>query len=145
MVKDKQRVINDTEDIIRLLTDTTQIDSEITKIDDEMVVITELVNKLVIENAKTDTDIDAYNKKYEKLSTRYDKLKDQLEGLITEKESKLGQKKTMQTFINNLIESEDELADWNERIWMLMVESAVVHRDSSITFKFQSGVTIKTN
>ncbi len=145
MTKDKQRVIKDTEDIIKLLTDTSHLDSEINKIEDEMVVITELVNKLVIEKSKTDTDIDAYNKKYEKLSSRYDKLKDQLDGLINEKESKLGQKKIMQTFINNLKESEDELADWNERIWMLMVESAVVHRDSSITFKFQSGVTIKTN
>jgi chromosome segregation ATPase len=145
MAKDKQRVIKDTKDIIKLLTDTTQIDSEITRVDDEMVVITELVNKLVMKNSKTDTDIDAYNKKYEKLSARYDKLKEQLNGLISQKESKLGQKKTMQTFINNLKESEDKLADWNERIWMLMVESAVVHRDSSITFRFQSGVTIKTN
>lgn len=58
---------------------------------------------------------------------------------------KVGQKKIIQTFINNLEESEDELADWNERIWMLMVESALVHRDSSITFKFQSGATTKTN
>jgi len=72
-------------------------------------------------------------------------VQDQLDGLITEKESKLGQKKIMQTFINNLKELEDELADWNERIWMLMVESALVHRNSSITFKFQSGITIKTN
>ena len=79
------------------------------------------------------------------MSARYDKLKEQLDGLISEKESKLGQIKTMKTFINNLKKSEDELADWNERIWMLMVESAVVHRDSSITFKFQSGITIKTH
>jgi archaellum component FlaC len=107
-----------------------------------MVVITELVNKLVMENSKTDTDIDAYNKKYEKLSDRYDKLKEQLDGLISEKETKLGQKKTMHIFIKNLKESEDELADWNERIWMLMVESAVVHRDSSITFKFKNGTEI---
>ncbi len=104
--------------------------------------ITELVNKLVKENSKTDTDIETYNKKYEKLSARYDKLKDQLDGLISEKESKLGQKKIMQTFINNLEESEDELADWNERIWMLMVESATVHRDSSITFELQNGQEI---
>lgn len=145
MAQDKQRVIKDTKDIIKLLTDTTKIDSEITKIDDEMVVITELVNKLGMENSKTDIDIETYNKKYEKLSARYDKLKNQLDGLITKKESKLGQKKTMQTFINNLIESEDELVDWNERIWMLMVESAVVHRNQSITFKFHSGVTIKTS
>jgi len=142
MAKDKHRVIKDTEDIIKLLTDTSHVDSEITKIEDEMVLITELVNKLVKENSKTDTDIKTYNKKYDKLAARYDKLKDQLDGLITEKESKLGQKKKMQTFIGNLEESEDELADWNERIWMLMVESAVVHRDSSITFKLQNGQEI---
>jgi len=142
MAKDKQRVIKDTEDIIKLLTDTTQIDSDVTRIEDEMEVITELVNKLVMENSKTDTGIDAYNKKYEKLSDRYDKFKEQLDGSITEKELKLGQKKTMQMFIKNLKEAEDELDQWNESVWMLMVESAVVHRDSSITFKLQKGQEI---
>jgi len=139
IAEDKQRVIKDTKDIIKLLTDSTQIDSEITRIDDEMVVIKELVNKLVMENSKTDTDIEAYNKKYEKLSARYDKLQVQLDELIIEKKSKQGEKQKMHTFIKNLKETENELADWNERIWMLMVESAVVHRDSSITFKFRNG------
>jgi DNA invertase Pin-like site-specific DNA recombinase len=139
LMEDKERMIQDVKAAIKQLSDTTKIDSEITKINDEIVVITELVKKLLSENSKTDIDIETYNKKYEKLSARYDKLKNQLDGLITEKEAKLRQKKTMQTFINNLEESEDELANWNERIWMLMVESAVVHRDSSITFKFRNG------
>lgn len=138
MAADKKQVISDTEDIIKLLTDTTKIDSEITKIDDEMLVITELVNKLVKENSKTDTDIETYNKKYEKLSARYDKLQVQLDELISEKKLKQGQKQKINTFIKNLKESEDELAEWNERIWMLMVESAVVHRDSSITFRYRN-------
>lgn len=107
--------------------------------------VTEIVNKLVMDNSKTDTDIEDYNRKYDKLSVRYDKLKDQLDGLIIEKESKLGQKKKMERFIKNFKKSEDDLTYWNERIWMLMVESATVHRDSSITFKFQSGIKINTN
>jgi len=143
--KDKQRVIQDTKDIIKLLTDTTQIDSEISKIDDEMIVITELVNKIVKENSKTDTDIEKYNRKYEKLSFRYDNLQVKLDDLISEQKSKLGQKQKMKSFIKNLEESEDELNDWNEHIWMLMVESAIVHRDSSITFKFHNGNQLNTN
>lgn len=143
MAKDKKRVIKDTLDVIKLLTDTTKIDSAITKIEDEMDVITELVNKLVMENSKTDIDIDTYNKKYEKLSNRYDNMMTQLENLVFKKESKLGKKKIMQTFITNLKKSENKLNDWNIRIWMLMVESATVHRDSSITFKFRNGVSIK--
>jgi hypothetical protein len=145
MAKDKKRVIKDTLDVIKLLTDTTKIDSAITKIEDEMDVITELVNKLVMENSKTDIDIDTYNKKYEKLSSRYDKLKAKLENLVIEKDTKLGKKKIMERFITNLNKSENKLNDWNIRIWMLMVESATVHRYSSITFKFRNGVSIKIN
>ncbi|AUD62677.1 hypothetical protein BK010_03400 [Tenericutes bacterium MO-XQ] len=43
MAKDKQRVIKDTQDIIKLLTDTTLIDSEIVRIEEEMVVVTILL------------------------------------------------------------------------------------------------------
>ena len=32
--------------------------------------------------------------------------------------------------------SEDKLSEWNEDIWMLMVENGIVNRDKSVTFKF---------
>ena len=51
----------------------------------------------------------------------------------------------MEMFIKNFKISTDDLTYWNERIWMLMVESATVHRDSSSTFKFHNGITIETN
>ncbi len=35
--------------------------------------------------------------------------------------------------------SEDKITEWNDSIWMLLVDSATVHRDSSITFKFTNG------
>ncbi len=69
----------------------------------------------------------------------HEELQLELDDLVWEKESKLGQKQKMQSFIANLKASVDELRDWNERIWMLLVESVVVHRDSSFTFKFHNG------
>jgi hypothetical protein len=39
--------------------------------------------------------------------------------------------------------SDDKLSDWNERIWMLLVDGATVHRDSSITFRFHNGIDSK--
>jgi site-specific DNA recombinase len=50
----------------------------------------------------------------------------------------------MKAFIKNLSESEDKIDEWNERIWMLLVDGATVHRDSSITFKLYNGIDIKT-
>lgn len=32
---------------------------------------------------------------------------------------------------------------WNDELWMTMVESAIVHKDKSITFKFYNGKEIR--
>ncbi len=138
-MEDKERILQDTIEVIELLTDTTKLDSDIAKIDGELLVISELVNKLVKENAKTSTDLDDYNKKYEELSSRYDKLLAKHEEMIRLRSDKQGQALKMKSFIANLNQSEDTLSDWNERVWMLLVESAIVHRDSRITFKFLNG------
>lgn len=74
-MEEKTRIIQDSEEIIELLTDTTNID-------DELFITSELVSKLVNENSKTSDSIDNYNKKYEELSSRYDKLQAKREELL---------------------------------------------------------------
>ena len=52
-MKDKKRIINDTNEMILLLNDTTQLDNQIDDLYDEMVVITELINKQIKDNSKS--------------------------------------------------------------------------------------------
>ena len=139
VMEDKERIIQDSNEVIELLTDTTKIDNEISNINDELIVTAELVNKLVKENSKTSISLDDYNKKYEELSNRYEKLQAKQEELLKLRSDKQGQALKMKSFLTNLTQSEDKLDDWNESLWMLMVDSATVHRDSSITFRFQNG------
>ena len=142
-MEDKIRIIQDSEEVIELLTDTTKFDDEISDMDDELLITSELVSKLVNDNSKTSDSIDTFNKKYEELSGRYDKLQTKREELIKQRNDRQGQALRMKAFISSLSESEDKLSDWNERIWMLLVSSTKVHRDSSITFKFHNGIEIK--
>jgi len=139
VMEDKERIIQYSNEVIELLTDTTKIDNEISNINDELIVTAELVNKLVKENSKTSISLDDYNKKYEELSNRYEKLQAKQEELLKLRSDKQGQALKMKSFLTNLTQSEDKLDDWNESLWMLMVDSATVHRDSSITFRFQNG------
>jgi len=139
MAKDKQRVIKDTEDIIKLLTDTSHVDSEITKIEDEMVLITELVNKLVKENSKTDISLEEYNRKYEELTLRYERLQIKQDELLRLRSERQGQALKIKSFVSSLKQTDNHLNDWNANIWMLLVDSAIVHRNSNITFKFMNG------
>jgi len=138
LMEDKDRIIQDVKTVIKLLTDTTDIGYEISKQDDALQVVSDLVNKLVKENSKTELSLDEYNKKYEKLTNLHEKLLVERDGLVNTKITKQDQALKMRTYLNNIIQSAEELDQWNERICLLMVESAVVHRDSSITFKYRN-------
>ena len=143
-MEDKKRIIEDTYEVIELLTDTAKLDDAISELEDEIMVTSEIVSRFVNENSKTDIALEDYNKKYEELSNRYDKLKIKHADLINERNEKQGQALIMKAFIKNLSESEDKLDEWNERIWMLLVDGATVHRDSSITFELYNGIDVKT-
>jgi DNA invertase Pin-like site-specific DNA recombinase len=137
MMEDKERIIQDVKNIIKLLSDTTDIESEITKLDYELEIVSKHARKLVKENSKTGISFEYYNRKYKDIQNRYEELKIKRDDLINTKMNKESQALKMRTYLNNIIQSEDELMQWNVSVWMLMVESAVVHRDSSITFKYR--------
>jgi site-specific DNA recombinase len=143
-MKDKKRIIQDSQELIELLTDTTQLDKEIENLNDELLVISELLNKLIKENSKSSMSQDEYNKKYEELMNRHERAKEKQEEVIKVRNQKKSQALNMKLYISNLKQVEDRLVDWNENVWMLLVNSAVVHRDKSITFKFNSGKEIKS-
>lgn len=139
VMENKKSIIQDANEIIELLTDTTQLDLEIETLNDDLSVIAELVNKLVKENSKTSTSLDDYNKKYEELTNRYERIKLKQEEIIRIRNNKKAQALNMKSFIENLTKYNDKLVSWNEDVWMLMIKKAIVHRDSSITFTFHNG------
>jgi len=143
-MKDRKRIIQDSTEMIDLLTDTIQLDQEIERLNDDLVVITELVNKLIKENSKSSMNLDDYTKKYEELTNRYERAKEKQEELIKTRSNKKAQALSMKSFLTNLKRVDDRLSEWNEPIWMLLVKSALVHRDDSITFKFINEIEIRS-
>lgn len=105
--------------MIALLTDTTQLDNQIDDLYDEMVVTTELINRLIKDNSKSNMDQDEYDRKYMELSKSYEQTKNHQEELIEARTNKKAQELNMKTFVANLSKAEDKIASWNESIWML--------------------------
>ncbi|MFA5766168.1 MAG: recombinase zinc beta ribbon domain-containing protein, partial [Bacilli bacterium] len=143
-MKDKKRIILDSIEMIELLTDTDQLDKDIDNLNDELLVIAELLNKLIKENSKSGMTQDDYNKKYSELTNRYERTKEKHDDLIKARDNKKVQALNLKSFLSNLKHFNDRLSEWNEPVWMLLVKSAVVHRDKSITFKFHNSNEVKT-
>lgn len=87
-MKHKKRVMDDTKEIIELLTDTKDLDVEISKTGDEIAVVTELVNKLINDHAKTNMSIDEYDRRYSELTTRYDEIENKYKELMNKRVEK---------------------------------------------------------
>lgn len=138
-MKDKKRVMDDTKEIIELLSDTKDIDVEINKTGDEITVVTELVNKLISDNAKSDMSIEEYDRRYSVLTIRYDELENKHKELMNKRDDKKAQVYIMNEFLSNLKHAEDIMSEWNDSFFTMMVESGTVRRDETITFKLKNG------
>ena len=122
-----------------MLTDTDEIDKRIASFTSEIEIVSELVKKLIRDNSSVAQSQDDYHAKYNELSLRYDEAKKALEEAMQDKIYMQGQGMKLQSFLESLKQKESVLDEWNEELWMIMVEKATVHRDKSITFKFYNG------
>jgi site-specific DNA recombinase len=139
----REQVIEDCEMIRKLLLDFTKIDVEIEKQTEEIEVIAERVKSLVKENASTPQSQDEYIKKYNNWSERYEVEYRKLENLQKDKELRISKDKAMEFFIMNLKKQPLVVEVWDESLWPLMIEKAIVGRDGSIKFIFYNGTEIR--
>ena len=85
---------------------------------------------------------EAYTQKYEALTRRYEAAAAELDRLHGIRELKSQQDKQMALFIRTLKRQPNQMDSWNDTIWTVMVEKAIVHKDGSITFMFYNGRSV---
>ena len=58
---------------------------------------------------------------------------------ILEKDNKL------RNFIKSLKEQPETITEWDDSLWRDLLDTAVVHKDKSITFRFKDGTEVSVN
>ena len=139
LMGNRAELIADCQQMRKELVDFTALDEEIAKQREETQLIAEMVQKLVKENAAAARSQDAYRQKYETLTEQYEAAMEELERLQNLRTRRKQQDKAMSLFVRTLKKQPDVLEEWDDTIWTMMVEKAIVHRDSSITFVFYNG------
>ena len=83
-----------------------------------------------------------YLKKYEALTKRYEAAAAELERLQNLRTLRSQKDKSMALYIRTLKKQPEVLQEWNDTIWNVMVEKAIVHRNGEITFVFYNSTEI---
>jgi len=139
---DKNKVVEDCEEMIGILDNTKELEKEkeaLSKKEGEVIV---LVENLINKNSTVAMSQDEFQTKYEEYDKEHSKLVNKIEKIENEIIKKKAQAKHLQAFVDDLASRPSVLEDWDENVWSYLVDRATVNVDESITFLFRNGKEI---
>lgn len=143
LMGDREQVIQACEVMRSVVADFTELDGEIEALNEEIQVVAALVSQCIKENATSQQSQEEYNKKYNRLVRRYEKAVERLKKANSEKESRMDRDRDIRIFISEIEKQPLVMEVWDERLWISLLDSATVHADGRITFRFKDGTEIE--
>lgn len=95
------------------------------------------------ENAGSKQSQSSYDKKYNSLVRKYEKADKRLTEVTQERDGRINRERELRIFISELAEKPLVIEEWDEELWVSILESATVHKDGQITFLFKNGTSIE--
>ena len=142
LMGNRSTVLADCELIRQTLCDTAALATEMQQEQDEMTVVSELMQAHIKKNASVAQSQEAYALETERIEKRYNAAFEHYTALETEKEKRMQKNKEISTFITTLKMQPQTVPEWNERLWITLLDIAIVQQDGSIVFRFKSGKKI---
>ena len=143
LMADRDQVIVACEAMRLIVADCTDLTAEIDSLNEEIQVVAELVNQCIKENATTEQSQEEYTRKYNRLVKRYEKATARLKVVTEERERRTQRDRELRIFIGTIEKQPLVLETWDERLWISLLDTAMVKRNNSITFRFKNGTVIE--
>ena len=142
LMQDRTQVIADCAVMRGALLDTSGIQAQIAKVDAELEVTAALIAAAVKENATLPQSQDEYREKFAALEKQYTEQKNKRAALEEKIEERKGRAHELELFSDALAENDLILSEWDEQLWLTLVEKGTVLTDGSINFLFKDGTEI---
>ena len=138
LIDNKDEVIRDCENTVLSLANTEKLDGKISKLQEEIDVVIGLMRRLIYENSRKAINQDEYNKKYTSYTEKYEKLRDELSNYEEKKQELNARRDKIKVFIHNLGNLNELISEFDEKLWYVVVDNAIVHANGKIEFKFKN-------
>ena len=142
LMGDREKLIEDCTLMLDTLAKGDDLEERIEALKDEIQEITDLVSKCVTENATTAQSQEEYSRKYNRLAQRYERKVAELEELQAEQMRRYSREREIRIFIEQIKDKPLLLEQWDEDLWIAIIESATVYSDGTMKFLFKNGAEI---
>lgn len=126
-----------------IMTDCSEIEEKQKSIFQEMEIVAELTRKYIMENSQTAQNQDEYNAHYNTLVERYEKLKTKSLALQKQKEERLSKRDLISGFMLELSKCDELMTDFDEKLWVAIINKVTVFQDDRLIFEFNDGTKIE--
>lgn len=139
MIRNKEEVLTNLEKVLNEVVNEESIDTKIAKTKEKIEKIVSEVEKLIYSTLDKESD----GLKQKELEAEYDKEVKRLKDLEQEKQETNDKRNKIATFIASLKDKGTSINEFDEDLFNIMVCKAIVNRDKSIEFIFNSGYKVK--
>ena len=119
------------------------IDDQISRLGDELDVVVGLTRKWVADNAKTAQDSDEFMVRYREYDARYEELQGRIDELEAAKRERQDRVKRFEIFIRVLEKHRGELAEFDDSVWLAVIDTVTVMHDGKLVFRFMNGMEVE--
>lgn len=142
LIPQRDCLIEDCRTMQSIITDCTDIDKELATLRDELDVVVELTKRYVDDNSHNALDQDEYIARYNGMVDRYEKIRGRMDTLEKKKLERMARADAIGGFMFELMERNQPLDFFDERLWLETIDCVYVRRDGLLTFKFQNGTEV---
>ncbi len=139
----REEIIANCELAAAYFADCTEIYAERDALMQELEEVTELSRKYIHSNASQAQDQEAYLKKYNALVARYDKASARVAELDEERLVKLRKADAFNEYIYVLKNTDRKIDVFDNTIWTIALDKAIVNSNKTITFVFRDGAEVR--
>jgi len=97
----------------------------------------------VDENARIGLDQAEYQQRYKELAERYEKVKIRLDKIEELQQARRAKREQLDAFLTTLLRQDSLLTEFDEALWVAVIDKVVVHTADDIQFTFRDGTVIK--
>ena len=144
LISQKDSIIAALETALDTAFDTTALEAELTELQGEIMVVSDLIQNCIYENAHVAIDQGEYQKRYDALSERFDRAKARFEEIEEAIGSKQSRRATIETFLNDLRDAQI-VENFEVSLWCGLLDYVTVHSRDNVVFTFRNGTEIQYN
>lgn len=122
--------------------DTTALATERDELQSELLVVSELLQQCIQENAHVALDQTEYQKRYDGLTARFNKAKARLDTVTVTISDKQARQATIETFLDELRRL-DIVTEFQPALWYSLVDFMTVYSKDDLRVTFKDGTEIK--